>query len=141
MDAKEYLGQRRDAYIEKYRELINTKHDEGAEPCAEVWVQPNVPPGEQGPAHPLCVDVMITRDGRQEIVMLTSEDAAEGPRVAVTRVGELDVNIYPLYWEVFPVWIAHKNPDWSVLKPWCEKWMDTSGNRDTDEYGLHGLVH
>ena len=68
-------------------------------------------------------------------------EVAEGPQVGAMQAGEIEVAIFPFLWEACRIWLRHKDPDWSGLHNWFDRWMDLEGKRDTDEDGLSGVVH
>jgi hypothetical protein len=140
MDAKEYLQQVRDSYVDRYRTILRSKREEGSDCTAEVWVEPNVPAGQPRPPHPLCVDIMVGDDEKPGMVMIAG-DAIDGGLMGILTIGQMPVKVYAIAWEAMPVWIRHPDPDWTALQAWRKKWMNVDGSAPSDEDGLGGLVH
>src|SRR4051812_1231320 len=117
MDVSEYLHQIREKYVSRYREVLRENREQFGECTAEVWVTPNVLPGEVGPPHPLCVDIIYQVDGKSQMVLLAGEEVAGG-LIGIVSVGNVAVKVFEAVWEAFPVWICHGDPDWAALEPW-----------------------
>ena len=114
MKWQDYLSKMRDKYVEFYRSVVRKAREEGKECTPEVWVEPNVPPGKKGPAHPLCVDIMIqTVEGPQ--MAMVSGEPIEGVLIEKTVYGRAALRVYDLTWENMAVWVRHPEPDWALL--------------------------
>jgi hypothetical protein len=138
-----YLRQAREKYVTHYRETFRAQRAEHAPNgmcAAEVWIMPNVPPGEPRPPHPLCVDILTGEKERPTMVMVAGE-AIEGALMGTLQIGPSTVKVYAAIWEDFPVWFRLTDPDWALLEPWQRKWMNPERDGSQDEDGLSGVVH
>lgn len=140
MTGIEYLGGLREQYLGQYRNVLRTKREEGVECTAEVWVEPNVPPGQPRPPHPLCIDILVQASDGPAMVMV-SDPANEGPRIDTMRVVDVPVKVYSTRWEDLAVWFRCPELDFSALEPWQRRWMDVNRGESDDEDGLSGVVH
>jgi hypothetical protein len=136
----QYLQDAREKYVRYFRGALRAKRNEGLTCTAEVWVQPNAPPGQRAPKNPLCIDIMTDGGDKPGMVMVNS-GAIQGPLIETIRIKEVPVKVYALAWEDFAIWFKHDDPDWEKLDPWKAKWMDPNRGGSHDEDGLSGVVH
>jgi hypothetical protein len=141
MDTAAYLRDIREQYISFYRSVLKEKRQRGIQCSTEVWVEPNVPPGERKPPHPLCIDILESQGDKQEMAMVGANESIEGALIGTMQVGTVPVKVYAAVWDALPVWLQHPDPDWTVLEPWKTKWMDVHRSGQADADGLANVVH
>jgi hypothetical protein len=136
----DYLRKLRRDYVEWYRSALRSKRQQGAECKAEVWVTPNVPPGQSRPPHPLCVDI-LTREQDRQAMMMVARNSDAGALAGTMFIRDVPIKVYAPIWEDFIVWLRHADPDWAALDEWRKKWMEPRPSGEADEDGLTGVVH
>ena len=140
MDVLEYLQGARDEYLEFYRSALRSLRDKGVSCTPEVWIQPNVKPGQPSLPRAICVDILVQKGEKPEMTMV-ARGSSQGSIVGTTRVGNVDVKVYQVAWETFPVWVKIENPDWTLLEPWQKNWMNENKRDAADEDGLTAVAH
>lgn len=140
MKGIEYLRQAREEYLERYRRVLHAKREEGADCTVEVWVEPNVPPGQPRMPHPLCIDILVKgADGPS--MARVSDLSGEGSLIDTIQIGAAPARIYATRWEDMAAWFRSADPDWSRLELWQKKWMDVDRGQSDDDEDFCGVVH
>lgn len=140
MNTLAYIEGLRDKYLAAMRREIQQRREKGDLLGVEVAARPNGPPGHPANVKIIRFDLMTgTSESPQPSILMG--EAAEGPQVGALQAGEIEVAIFPFLWEACRIWLRHKDPDWSGLSAWYDRWMDLEGKKDSDEDGLSGVVH
>lgn len=140
MDGLSYLHEVRARYVSGFLK----KRDEyrAADPgwTAEVWLQPRT--GDDQSRDPICVDLIRKRDdGKIDVTEFAGDELLEGSLIATFDVGQAQVKVYPLSWEICPVWCNLKSRlDVTALDVWRTRWMNPDAKSDS-EAGVSRSVH
>lgn len=130
----------RNRYLEAMRKEIRGRRERGDLLGVEVAARPNGQPGHAANVSVIRFDLMTgTTESPQPSILMG--EAAEGPQIGAIQAGEIEVAIFPFLWEACRIWLRHKDPDWTALHEWFDRWMDLEGVREADEDGLCGVVH
>jgi hypothetical protein len=116
MELVERLRAIRESYVEYYRRALASMRDKGVECAAEVWVKPNIKPGEPAPPELLCIDIMQT-SGEGALTMVTAGPPPASPSQTMW-IRDVPVTLYSPAWENMFFWLRRSDPDWSAFDPW-----------------------